>query len=358
MSRTVFCASSLLTSSVTAISRWRAWYSVDDLLVVRALLDQLDDVEAAAAAQHLRDLTRLHAFGEVGEGLGHFVETPPAQVAAVERVLRVGIADCRGGEIHAAVDLLLHVVGLVLRLLDLLGAGAFGHADQDMRQMHFAGLQAVAGEQDVDFGVGDVDLVLHHALAQALHQQLVAQRLAEFVVVRGRRARATRAAGARRSCCSAATRWIAWSTSVSVTRMPVHCARCTCRRSRIRRSSTWRSSSSRGGNCCGLVRYWARIVGHRAVEFALQDHVVLGDGDDAIERLDRQQLRVRARADGQGAEQETENGDEFVHRQSQSRGAKCLGMGGAVHRQRPGVFRRVGEYPCGLLRIRLTAHYG
>ena len=59
----------------------------------------------------------------------------------------------------------------------------------------------------------------------------------------------------------------------------------TSRRTRIRRSSTWRRSTSAGGSWSGRLAYCAADVAFGAIEFALQDHVLVDDRDDAVERL-------------------------------------------------------------------------
>ncbi|MCW0416742.1 hypothetical protein NB689_002496 [Xanthomonas sacchari] len=148
-----------------------------------AHFDQLQQLEAAGAAQRAGDLARLHVADQLRERVGDLVQAAPAQVAAFQRVGAVGIAHRRGVEIDLAlVDQVLDPVDLALGGLDLLGGGAFRQADQDVRQVVLGAGGGLLRQGRVDFGLADVDAALRKALAQALHGDFVAHRVAEVGV--------------------------------------------------------------------------------------------------------------------------------------------------------------------------------
>ena len=113
-------------------------------------------MKSVCRADHLRHLSGLQRVGEFDERFGHRIDAAPAEIAAFERILRIGVADRRSAEIKTAIELLLHVVGLGLGLFDLLGACVFGQRDQDVREVDLTGLDVAGSEQRIDFGVGDL----------------------------------------------------------------------------------------------------------------------------------------------------------------------------------------------------------
>ena len=68
------------------------------------------------------------------------------------------------------------------------------------------------------------------------------------------------------------------------------------------------------GNRRAHVADWFRVEGSAdgAVEFALQDHIILGYGDDAVERLLGEHLSLRG-AGSNGGEQRAGDGDDSIH---------------------------------------------
>src|SRR6185312_2724918 len=154
----------------------------DDLLAGLALPDQLDNVEAGGAPQRSADVARLHGTQGFGECRWNFVELAPAQVAAIESIGSVGVADGGGIEIHPALDRVECLLRFLRAGADGRRIGATGNADLDVGQMDFTGLVGGAAQQVVDLAVGDRDRTVHHALLQALHHQLITQLAAKCFV--------------------------------------------------------------------------------------------------------------------------------------------------------------------------------
>src|SRR5690606_27242703 len=145
-----------------------------------AHVDQLQQLEAAGAARGAEHLARLHGADHGRERARDLVERAPAQVAAFQCIGGVGVADGGGAEVHlAALEQRGDAVDLLLGKRDLLRGGAAGQGHQDVRQPVL--LAAALGRQrGVDLGLGDRDHALREALAQALDRELVAQRTAEL----------------------------------------------------------------------------------------------------------------------------------------------------------------------------------
>ena len=147
-----------------------------------ALADQLEQVKAGVAAHHRGDLARRQLDERLGEQRRQAVRVAPADFATLERVRRVRISGGDLGEIGAGAQLARHFVGARLAGGDLLGRGVFGNSHHDLRDVHFdlvgnGGL--LGGQISVDFGVGNLDLVVDFMLAQALHHHFVADLFAE-----------------------------------------------------------------------------------------------------------------------------------------------------------------------------------
>ncbi len=286
----------------------------DDLFAfAAALVDHLDDVEAVRPADDLRDLARRERVGDLHERFWQGIDRAPLQIAAVERVLRVGVADRRGGEIEAAVDLLLHVVGFVLGRLDLVGARVLGRGDQDVGEMDFAGLDVAGREQGVDFGVADLACALHDALLQALDENLFLGLLAEIVIVQTvARERAAQLGDvdvvALRDALDRLVDVVVGDADAGALRA--------LNLDAIHDQAVEHLAAQDVGR--GQLLRIAAVLGldlrDGAVELALQNDVVLGDRDDAVERFDRLDLGACERH-GDGKEQGEEGGEKLVHRQ-------------------------------------------
>ena len=145
---------------------------------------QLQQLEAAGAADRADHFAGLHLFHHLREGLRDFVQAAPAQVAAFQRVGAVRIT--HGGGVEVQLTLVqqgLHAFGLLLAGGDLVGVGAVGQGDQDVRQVVLVANRGLLLQGGVDFALADADAALREALAQALHGDFIAHRSAEIVEV-------------------------------------------------------------------------------------------------------------------------------------------------------------------------------
>ena len=101
----------------------------------------------------------------------------PAEVAARERVGRVGEAGRDLGEVGPGPDLLQRLLGAPALGVDLVGRRLLGHEHQHVREPVLdvaADLRVDGGEEVVDLGVGHDDAAVDLALAQPLHGDLAA----------------------------------------------------------------------------------------------------------------------------------------------------------------------------------------
>ena len=145
-------------------------------------LHQLEQLEAAGAAQRADHLAGGHRLEHVHERGRDFVHAAPAQITAIQRVGAVGITHGRGVEVHLAlVQQGLDAFDLLLAGRDLLGGGTVRQGDQDMRQVILLTRIGLHRQRGVHFALADLDLALGEALAQALHRDFIAQRIAEVV---------------------------------------------------------------------------------------------------------------------------------------------------------------------------------
>src|SRR6185437_16390943 len=92
----------------------------DLLFLLGAHLVELDDVDAGGRAQRRADLARLEAENGAGEEGRQLRALAPAEGAALEGILAVGIRDGELAEILALARTLINVLGALLRLGDLL----------------------------------------------------------------------------------------------------------------------------------------------------------------------------------------------------------------------------------------------
>ena len=183
-----------------------------------------------------------------------------------------------------------------------------------MAQTHFAGFETVAGEQDVDFGIADVGLALHDALLQALHQELVAQVIAEILethVFAGERA-------AQLIHGDLVVLGDALHGLVDVGVADANAGVLGARHLQAQHDQALQHLAVEHVARRQLLRIGAVLVedvGDGRVELALQDDVVVDHGDDAIQRLRGQQgLRLQAGPGAERGHEETQAKDDSVHR--------------------------------------------
>src|SRR5450432_2066905 len=98
----------------------------DGTLIAAALVDQLDDVEAARAAQHRGNFAGLHGAHLFGEHGGQARTGAPSKVSAAQRVVRVGKARGDLREIAARLRRLERLFGPPTLCLDLVGTRLLG----------------------------------------------------------------------------------------------------------------------------------------------------------------------------------------------------------------------------------------
>src|SRR5471032_2433510 len=147
-----------------------------------APLDHLQDVEGAGALDDGRHLARLQLDQRLGEHGRQPLGLAPAHHAALQGVAGVGIGAGHLGEVGAGAQLAHHLLGARLALGDHLGGGVVGDAHHDLRdvELELLGGGGLLGRHEaVDLGVGDLDLRVDLVLAQTLHDDLLADLLAE-----------------------------------------------------------------------------------------------------------------------------------------------------------------------------------
>ena len=104
----------------------------DHLPLAALPVDELHQVEAARAADGFADLPGLESEDGVGEHRREIGGEPPAEVAAFERLLPVGVGDRHVREVRSGAELLEHALRPPTRLVDLLRRCAVGNRDQDV----------------------------------------------------------------------------------------------------------------------------------------------------------------------------------------------------------------------------------
>src|SRR5471030_1233088 len=147
-----------------------------------ALVDQFQDVEGADALHDRRDLARLEFIERLGKHRRQAVRIAPADLAALERVGRVGIRAGHLGEVGAGAQLAHDFLGAGAARGDHVGVGVVGDAYHDLRQVVLellGGGGLLRRQVAVDLGAGDLDLGVDLMLAQALHDDFLADFLAE-----------------------------------------------------------------------------------------------------------------------------------------------------------------------------------
>src|SRR3546814_7980655 len=84
------------------------------------LIDQLNELKSGRTANRRTDVARLHRRYDVGEQVGDFILVAPVQIATLQGIGRIGVADGGGGEVHLAlVDQILAALVLDRQLTSL-----------------------------------------------------------------------------------------------------------------------------------------------------------------------------------------------------------------------------------------------
>ena len=156
-----------------------------------APFDERHEMEAARAAHRFADLPYLESEDGVGEHGREIGGMAPAEVAAFERLLSVGMGHCHVREVRSSPDFAEHALGAGTRLLDLLGGRAVGNRDQDVSDPESmpVRLRPPALQHRkivVDVTLRDVDLVLDPAPAHLRYHDLfpdLLSKLREIVAV-------------------------------------------------------------------------------------------------------------------------------------------------------------------------------
>ncbi|KAG1256628.1 hypothetical protein G6F65_016239 [Rhizopus arrhizus] len=246
---------------------------------------QLQQLEAAGATDRADHFAGLHLFHHLRERLRNFIQAAPAQVAAFQRVGAVRIADGGGIEVQLAlVQQGLHTVGLLLAGGDLVGVGAVGQGHQDVRQVVLVAHRGLLLQRGIDFALADADTALREALAQALHGDLVAHRGPEVVEVDTVMGQALAQGVQRRAVLlgDGIHRLVqllvadpdAAALGAGDLQLDQHQALEHLAAEHVFRRQLVFTA--------GVLRL---DVGDRTLELALQDHVLIDDGGDAVKRL-------------------------------------------------------------------------
>ena len=148
---------------------------------------RLTRLEAARAAHRLADLPHLEPEDGVGEHGREFGGLSPAEVAAFERLLSVGMGHRYVREVRSSPDFLEHALGADTPLLDLLGGCAVGNRNQDVSNPELMPVRLRApalhhGKIVVDVALRDVDLVLDPAPAHLRNHDVVPDLLSKLRV--------------------------------------------------------------------------------------------------------------------------------------------------------------------------------
>ena len=151
------------------------------LVVMTAAVDQLDNMKSGGAAQHRRHVARLHCADGFREHRRQTRPGTPAEIAAGQRVARIGKPCGDLPEVRAVADILQRLFGAAPLGLDLLRARLLRNQDEDMCETVFrfsSKLRLGRGEVIFDLGIAHRDAGIDLALAQPLHDDLAAHVLA------------------------------------------------------------------------------------------------------------------------------------------------------------------------------------
>ena len=152
--------------------------------IAAARVVELHDVESAGTAQYRRHVALLHVLDGAHEHGGQAGGCAPAEIAALDRVWRVGK---RGGglvEFLAILDLLQRIFGPPPPYIDLVRRRLFRHADHDVRQQVFVFSSRLRGDRGeiivVHFGLGHLHTAVDFAFAQPLNRDFAPDVFAVF----------------------------------------------------------------------------------------------------------------------------------------------------------------------------------
>jgi len=246
---------------------------------------QLEQLEAARPTDRAQHAAGAHALDFIGEGVRDFIQAAPAKVAALQCIGTVRITDGRSLEVELAlVQQRLDAVHLALAGGDLLGGRAFGQGDQDVGQVVLGAAGALLGERGVHFTFADADAALRETLAQALGDDFLAHRVAEVgeanavlgkalaqAVDRGAVLLGDAVDGvveflvANPDATAVGTGDLQLDQHQALEHLPLQ----------------YRFGRQLGFTPCVL----ALDVVDRTLQLALQDHVLIDDGGDAVQRL-------------------------------------------------------------------------
>jgi len=110
------------------------------------------------------------------------VAIAPADIATAQRIAGVGIGGGHLGKIGARAQLAADFFGARAARGDLFRAGVFRNAHENLRQVQldlFAGRRFFRCQEVIHFGIGNLDLGVDFMLAQALHDDFIADFFAE-----------------------------------------------------------------------------------------------------------------------------------------------------------------------------------
>src|SRR5690606_650640 len=147
-----------------------------------APVDQLEHVETRRTTQQAAELPRTGVRQRIDEELRQALRRSPAERPATHRLGRVGERGREPCKIVPALQLPDHLLAAHPLALDLLRGRAFGHRQQDLRNVKLGGrLRALRlrGQERVDVGIADLDAAVDLAFAQPLAHDLFADIVAE-----------------------------------------------------------------------------------------------------------------------------------------------------------------------------------
>ena len=127
------------------------------------------NVEACWRAHRVRDLARLHASDQVSNELRQLVESPPAELAALESRLRLRVGQCELPEVLTRARAVMNLRGELLDAGHLLRGCGFRQRQQDVRDVEFGilvGLLRLALQGLIELARRHVDAREDIALAQ------------------------------------------------------------------------------------------------------------------------------------------------------------------------------------------------
>src|SRR5689334_7171045 len=275
-----------------------------------ALLEQLHDVEAVGAAQDVAHVVGLHLVERLEEERGQARRGAPAEVAALERVgrIRIGRGDLR--EVGAAAQLRERGHRAAAARLDLLWRGLRRHQHEDVREaiLRFArSLARLARDLGVHLGIGHDDVVLDFTLAQPRHQHLVADVVAEALVLdvvaleRGAEVRHRQVVLLRDALDGAVEGRVVDLDARLLRHLHLHevvdHALEDLARERVR-----------GRDLAALARELAHDQVHAVVQVVLRDHLVVHDRDDAVHGDDGGAGAERGERDRGGSDETMDGG--------------------------------------------------